>query len=103
LSASPTFNALVFGASGITGWAIARTCLEYPSPTAFSHVTGLTKRPLSLDESYLPSDLRLTLKNGVDLSGEITTIAKSLLEIPDIENITHVYFTGTTYRAFDYT
>jgi hypothetical protein len=87
-------NALVFGASGITGWAIVKTALEYPSPTTFSRVIGLSNRPLTLEESFLPADPRLSLKSGVDLSGNVETIVEALRTIGDIEKTTHVYFTG---------
>jgi len=91
---SPKLSALVFGASGITGWAITRTTLEYPTPTTFSRVIGLTNRPLSLEDSQLPPDPRLSLKSGVDLSGDVEAVVKALANIKGIEEITHVYFTG---------
>jgi hypothetical protein len=91
---SPKLSALVFGASGITGWAIARTALEYPTPTTFSRVIGVTNRPLSLADSQLPSDPRLSLKSGINLSGDVEAIVQALAEINGIEEITHVYFTG---------
>jgi hypothetical protein len=40
-------HALVFGASGISGWSILNQALTYPTPTTFSHITGLTNRPLT--------------------------------------------------------
>jgi hypothetical protein len=89
-------NALVFGASGITGWAIVKTALEYPTRDTFSRIIGLTNRSLSLKDSYLPSDPRLSLKSGVDLSGDVDSIVKALKEIRNIEETTHVYFTGIT-------
>jgi hypothetical protein len=88
------FNALVFGASGITGWAIVKSALEYPTPTTFSRVIGLTNRPLSLKDSFLPPDPRLSLKSGIDLSGDVESIVKALKEIDNVEKTTHVYFTG---------
>lgn len=91
---SPKLSALVFGASGITGWAITRAALTYPTPTTFSRVIGLTNRPLSLEDSRLPQDPRLSLKSGVNLSGTIDAIVKALGEVEGIEEITHVYFTG---------
>jgi hypothetical protein len=87
-------NALVFGASGITGWAIVRTALEYPTPTTFSQVIGLTNRPLTLEDSLLPEDSRLKLQSGVDLSGSVESIVASLSQIDGVEKTTHVYFTG---------
>jgi hypothetical protein len=91
---APNLNALVFGASGITGWAIVKTALEYPTPTTFSRVIGLTNRPLSLEDSFLPKDPRLSLKSGIDLSGDIDSIVEALKAIEGIRATTHVYFTG---------
>jgi hypothetical protein len=93
-SQNSDLGALVFGASGITGWAIVKIALEYPSPTTFSRVIGLTNRPLTLKDSFLPSDPRLSLKSGVDLSGDVVSIVEALKKIDGIEKITHVYFTG---------
>lgn len=87
-------SALVFGASGITGWAIARTAQEYPTSTTFSQVIGLTNRPLSLAESHLPNDPRLKLYSGVDVSASVESIVAALRQIDGIEKTTHVYFTG---------
>lgn len=87
-------KALVFGASGITGWPIVKAALEYPTPTTFSQVIGLTYRPLSLQDSHFPPDPRLQLKSGVDLSGTVESIVESLGQIAGIRETTHVYFTG---------
>jgi hypothetical protein len=92
---TPPKQALVFGASGITGWAIARMSLSYPTTTTFSRVIGLANRPLSLAESYLPTDPRLSLQSGVDLSGDERSIYHSLSQIDGIGETTHVYFTGS--------
>lgn len=96
MAALPTsgYNALIFGASGITGWAIVKTALEYPTATTFSRVIGLTNRPLTLEDSFLPPDPRISLKSGVDLSGDVSSIVNSLKTIQDIGKTTHVYFTG---------
>lgn len=89
-------TALVFGASGITGWAIVNTALTYPSKDTFAHVIALTNRPLSMKDSYWPDDPRLKLQSGVDLSGDLRSIIQSLKAIKGIEIVTHVYFTGNS-------
>jgi hypothetical protein len=93
-------KALVFGASGITGWAIAHTSLSYPTTTTFSRVIGLTNRPLSTKDSYLPPDPRLSLHSGVDLSGDENTISDSLSKINGVSEVTHVYFAGRKFAQF---
>ena len=87
-------QALVFGASGITGWAITNSALSYPTSGTFSRVVGLTSRPLSLEASGFPSDPRLQLYPGLDLSQGAETITKYLRKIENVEQITHIYFAG---------
>jgi len=91
-------QALVFGASGITGWAIANSALSYPTAKTFSRVIGLTSRPLSLKDSGLPLDPRLQLYSGLDLSQDAKTITEYLKKIENIDQITHVYFAGMLLR-----
>ena len=92
----PTQNhALIFGASGVSGWAIAKECLSYPTPQSFARVTALANRPLALQDSLLPTDPRLHLASGVDLTESVGTV-QSLLQqkVPQIEAVTHVFFTA---------
>ncbi|KAJ5603902.1 hypothetical protein N7537_006858 [Penicillium hordei] len=69
--------ALVFGTSGISGWAVAKCALFYPTPTTFDRVIGLTNRPLPLERSGLPHDPRLELYYE---------------KVPNLEDVTHVYY-----------
>jgi len=87
-------TALVFGASGITGWAIAQQALVYPTSTTFRRVIGLTNRPLTKFEALLPSDERLQLYSGINLSSNPSEIEAMMKNIPEIKTVTHVYFTG---------
>lgn len=93
---SPSLHALIFGASGITGWAITNAALSYPTTNTFTRVVGLTSRPLSLADSGFSADPRLQLYSGLDLSKDADSITRYLKKIPDIEKITHVYFAGKT-------
>lgn len=85
-------QALVFGASGITGWALTNAALSYPTATAFKRVVGLTNRPLSVEEAGLPQDPRLHLYPGLDLSKDSQSITDYLSTIDNIGETTHVYF-----------
>jgi hypothetical protein len=85
-------QALVLGASGITGWAIVKEALTYPTSTTFSRVIGLTSRPLTVKDAGLPQDARLQLYANLDLSKDIAGIIAYLHAIPNIKHITHVYF-----------
>lgn len=88
-------TALVFGASGITGWAILREALNYPKPSTFRKIIGLTNRPLDRSKSFLPEDDRLVIVAGVDLTAAVDDVAAKLADIDGIEDVTDVYFAGT--------
>jgi nucleoside-diphosphate-sugar epimerase len=92
VSSDPTYRALVFGASGITGWAVVREALQYPTSTTFDRIIGLTNRPLTKSEAILPEDERLELHSNVDLSAGVSAVEARLKRIDGIEGVTHVYF-----------
>jgi hypothetical protein len=88
-------HALVLGASGISGWALLNQLTRYPDPTAFSRITGLSNRPLTLEQAQLTADPRLNLVNGIDLTKSVSEVAQLLKEkVEDAGSITHVFFTG---------
>ncbi|KZP30260.1 hypothetical protein FIBSPDRAFT_777421 [Athelia psychrophila] len=90
--AFPQKHAIVFGASGISGWRVVKELLQYPTPTTFGSVTGITNRPLTVEEAGLPADARLRLVSGVDLTGSLESIIATLQErVPHIVEITHAY------------
>jgi hypothetical protein len=90
-------HALILGASGITGWAIMKATLSYPSNDTFERVTGLTNRLLSIEDALLPNDSRLQLYAGLDLSKETSEILEYLMKIDGIGETTHVYFACIMY------
>ncbi|KAI0317103.1 hypothetical protein OF83DRAFT_178312 [Amylostereum chailletii] len=86
--------ALVFGSSGVSGWATTRELLRYPTPTTFSRVIALSNRPLS-KEAMLLDDPRLQLVSGVDLTQSVEIVVKAMQEkIADVDKVTHVFFYG---------
>lgn len=95
-SISPTNNhALVFGASGITGWAIVNAILNnYPSPDTFDRVTALTNRPLPPDVAQWPASDKLQVGSGLDLlRGDQAALEREMKQrVRGIETVTHVYF-----------
>jgi hypothetical protein len=93
-------HALVFSASGISGWAVLNQALSYPTRTTFDQITGLTNRPLSLEDACLPVDPRLQLASGVDMTGSVDSVISSLKEkVKNVESTTHVFFMA--YIAVD--
>src|ERR1700742_3964066 len=94
-SAGVQNHALVFGASGITGWAIVNTILNgYPAESAFTKVTALTNRPLPAQVAQWPKSSKLQVFSGLDLlTGNQSLLEATMKErIPGIETVTHVYF-----------
>lgn len=99
--AASSNHAIVYGASGIIGWAIVDQLLRaYPDAGSFKKVTAVTNRPLELSETYWPeSDSQgpeLQLVSGIDLrSGDGATLAGSLTRtVNEIETVTHIFYLG---------
>lgn len=89
-------HALVFGASGITGWALTNQLLAgYPTPSTFASITALTNRPLSKEAAQWPEDERLQTVSGIDLltkDGQDGLNEMLKTHVKGIEQVTHVYF-----------
>lgn len=94
-------HAIVFGASGLIGWALVDELLgSYPHSASFTKVTAVTNRPLNLSESHWPevdshrADLQLV--SGIDLrEGDGTTLANALKQaVKDVDTVTHIYYLG---------
>ncbi|CAN9388714.1 unnamed protein product [Alternaria alternata] len=95
-------HALVYGASGISGWSIVNAILNgYPSKDAFSRVTAMVNRPLTREMALWPDDPRLQIVSGVDLvkgtQGELEEQIKE--KVKDVETVTQVYF--YSYKQID--
>ena len=91
-------HALVFGATGIQGWAIVNQILKgYPSHDAFDKITALTNRPIT-DEILWPESKKLQIVSGINLLTDKGQegLEKAMREkIPDVESVTHMFFFGT--------
>lgn len=88
-------HALIFGASGISGWSILNQARNYPSSSTFSRITGLTNRPFSLEQAQLPEDERIQIVPGIDLTKSVDEVAHLLKQkVPNVESVSHVFFTG---------
>ncbi|CAG9973691.1 unnamed protein product [Clonostachys byssicola] len=88
-------HALIFGASGISGWSLLNQTRVYPSETAFKRITGTTNRPLALNQALIAEDERIKLISGIDLrAGVEEVVAKLQDQVPDIATVTHVFFTA---------
>lgn len=90
-------HAVVFGCSGINGWALVNQLLSgYPSPNTFSKITAVANRPFTSEEAKWPRDDRLHIVSGIDLlGGNDSTLQKTLSQkVPSVETISHVYYAG---------
>jgi hypothetical protein len=86
-------HALVFGASGISGWSILNQALNYPTPQTFDRITGLCNRPLTKRDAQLPDDPRVNIVPGIDLTGSVESVTKALREkVESVDTVNIVYF-----------
>lgn len=93
--------ALVFGATGISGWAFVNEILnQYPSQGTWDKVHALANRPISRETLLWPDDARLNLVSGIDLLGSTQEELEAGLKdmIPGIEKVTHVFYLGMSQQ-----
>jgi hypothetical protein len=88
-------HALVFGASGISGWSIVNQLLtDSLEARKFSKISAVTVRPITAEKALWPDSPRLKIYSGIDLVRNSSEGVKDVLKqrIPDIETVTHVFF-----------
>lgn len=90
-------HALVFGASGVSGWAVIDQLLKgYPTDERWDKVTALTNRPLSLEVSIWPKKDSLQIVSSINLlegsAEDLMSVMKK--RIPDVDNVTHIFYYG---------
>jgi hypothetical protein len=90
-------HALVFGASGITGWAIVNELLtDHSDAKKFTKVTALTNRRLSPNVARWAESPKLTVISGIDLlQGSQEDLQEEFKSsIPYVDSVTHIFFNG---------
>ncbi|KAJ7733330.1 hypothetical protein B0H16DRAFT_1426787 [Mycena metata] len=97
MTSPPVAHALVYGASGLAGWGVVEQLLEnYPMKGAFSKVTAVVNRPISIADSLWPTPESPTLDliAGINLAeGSVEDFTALLAEqVNDIATVTHVYY-----------
>ncbi|RWA12169.1 hypothetical protein EKO27_g2924 [Xylaria grammica] len=92
-------HAIVFGASGLIGWAVVDQLLRcYPETSTFSRITAVTNREVTFSESHWPEPNaerpKLQLISGIDLRhGDGVMLANSLKQaVEDVETVTHLFY-----------
>ena len=94
-------RALVYGASGVTGWSFVNEILhDYPKQSLWDGVVALTNRPLAQEDSLWPADPRLQIVSGIDLlKGTQEDLETALKErVNNVDKVTHVYYLGELFR-----
>ncbi|KAL0940235.1 sirq protein [Colletotrichum truncatum] len=93
-------TALVFGASGVSGWSFVNEVLhDYPQEGVWDGCIALTNRPLDHQKTLWPKDERLSLVSGVDLlKGSQDDLNRVMKEkVLWVGQITHVFYLA--YKA----
>lgn len=88
--------ALIFGASGVSGWSFVNEMLnDYPRKEVWAGVHALTNRPLDFDRALWPRDDRLLVTSGINLlEGSQEDLERKLSGILGIDKVTHVIYLG---------
>jgi nucleoside-diphosphate-sugar epimerase len=92
-------TALVFGASGISGWGLLKHCLTDPTPDYWTRIIGLTNRPMTLEAAALPNDPRYQLVHGIDLLAGADAVIEKLKGVEGIEEVETVFFCGAYHSG----
>ncbi|KAF7185723.1 Short chain dehydrogenase sirQ [Pseudocercospora fuligena] len=92
-------RAIVFGASGVTGWSFINEILhDYPQTGLWEGVVAMTNRSLKQEDSLWPADPRLQIVSGVNLLDSQDTIEAKLKDnVQHVGDITHVFYLA--YKA----
>ncbi|KAK3116446.1 hypothetical protein LTR53_003172 [Teratosphaeriaceae sp. CCFEE 6253] len=94
-TAKPGNHALIFGATGIQGWAVTNQLLQgYPTADSFARVTALANRPPSENLLWPKSD-KLQIVSGINLlneGGQEALEQQMKDQVPGIETVTHLFF-----------
>ncbi|CAK4031927.1 Hypothetical predicted protein [Lecanosticta acicola] len=92
-------HALIFGATGIQGWAVTNQLLNnYPTPNSFAKITALTNRPIDSTTTLWPSSPRLQPISGLDLLSPTLKLGLQA-RVPSIETVTHVFYCAYIYKS----
>ncbi|KAJ5155932.1 hypothetical protein N7492_008735 [Penicillium capsulatum] len=95
MSSEAQNHAIVFGCSGINGWALVNQLLSnYPAAGTFAKVTAIANRPFAPDDAGWPRDNRLQIISGIDLlQGDHLALQKVLAEkAASVETVSHIYY-----------
>ena len=89
-------SALVFGASGVSGWGVVNELLRSLPEGLWKKIHALTNRPLTREDALWPNDSMLNVVSGIDLLQESEEDLERTLKdkVEGIECVTHVYYCG---------
>lgn len=90
---------MVFGCSGINGWALVNQLLSgYPATGTFTKVTAIANRPFKPQDAGWPrqTEDRLQIVSGINLlAADDLSLKQTLVEkVSSVETISHIYYAG---------
>ncbi|KAL9124223.1 MAG: hypothetical protein Q9175_008249 [Cornicularia normoerica] len=96
------YTTLVFGTTGISGWAVSIMTTRHPSTKAsntISRVIGLTNRALSKESLSAESrgNKRWDLHSGIDLEQDADAVAEKLEAVRDVDQFWTLQTGGKAY------
>lgn len=91
-------HALVFGATGLIGWAVVDQLLSgYPDAGLFSKVTAVSNRPFDASDTLWPNETlerpKLQVVSGVDLQSHDLT-SQMRQKVSGVDSVTHIIYFG---------
>jgi hypothetical protein len=92
-------SAIVFGATGVTGWALCRALLSHKElgdsqSRTFSTVIGVCEQPIEGVNMFI-EDRNFQLIDGVNLRKGEDEVTNYLKDVKDIKHVSHVFYVGS--------
>jgi hypothetical protein len=92
-------SAIVFGATGVTGWALCKALLSHKQPgdsqsKTFSTVIGVCEQPIEGVNMFI-EERNFQLIDGVNLREGEDEVTNNLKDVKGIEHVSHVFYVGS--------
>lgn len=85
--------ALVFGITGVSGWALLREIALKSGADKFTRVIGVCNEPTQGLKLFVDA-VNCEIVSGVDLLGGLDTVTAKLKDISGIYDVTHCFYVG---------
>jgi nucleoside-diphosphate-sugar epimerase len=99
-----THCALVFGATGVTGWGLCKNLLAHhqpddPTSKPFDTVIGVCEQSIEGINMFIKDD-RFRLIAGANLLQGEDAVIDTLKDVSGIQNVSHVFYVGEFLELF---